>query len=63
MYALKAADFEELLGDMHVAFLEHAKSMYSQKIVKRIIAKEESTPLVRLRHGKLLWGGTDEQGH
>ncbi|CDJ66729.1 CAMP-dependent protein kinase regulatory subunit, putative [Eimeria necatrix] len=45
VYALKAADFEELLGDMHVAFLEHAKSMYSQKLVKRIIAKEESTPL------------------
>lgn len=46
VYALKAADFEELLGDTHEAFLEHAKLMYSQKTAKQSTAEEASTHLV-----------------
>ncbi|KAL8429108.1 hypothetical protein Efla_003161 [Eimeria flavescens] len=38
VYALKAADFEELLGDTYEAFSEHAKNMYSQKTATHVAA-------------------------
>ncbi|CDI73672.1 CAMP-dependent protein kinase regulatory subunit, putative [Eimeria praecox] len=45
VYALKAQDFEELLGDLHDAFLDHAKQMYSQKTVKSITGEDKHTQL------------------
>ncbi|OEH80348.1 CAMP-dependent protein kinase regulatory [Cyclospora cayetanensis] len=45
VYALKASDFQELLGDTHEAFLEHAQRMYSQKTAKPIAMEEEAAHL------------------
>lgn len=46
VYALKASDFTELLGDRYEAFLEHAQMMYSQKTEKTFATEEASTHLV-----------------
>ncbi|KAL8453899.1 hypothetical protein Emed_000610 [Eimeria media] len=43
VYALKAADFEELLGDSYEAFSEHAKKMYSQKTTQLTTAADTSS--------------------
>ncbi|CDJ50796.1 CAMP-dependent protein kinase regulatory subunit, putative [Eimeria brunetti] len=45
VYALKAEDFKELLGDLNDAFLEHAESVYSQKTVKSITGEDKHTQL------------------
>ena len=49
VYALQAGDFEELLGDLHDAFLEHAKLMYSQKTVKSMTGEDKHSQLVSSR--------------
>ncbi|CDJ36672.1 CAMP-dependent protein kinase regulatory subunit, putative [Eimeria mitis] len=45
VYALKAEDFKALLGDLDEPFLEHAKSVYSQKAVKSITGEDKHTQL------------------
>lgn len=56
VYALKAKDFEDLLGDLHDAFLEHAKLMYSQKTVKSMTGEDKHTQLVSFMENEYMKG-------
>ncbi|KAL8272870.1 hypothetical protein Esti_003179 [Eimeria stiedai] len=54
VYALKASDFEELLGDSYEAFSEHANRMYSQKTTQQATAADTSSRITEAETPEVL---------